>query len=93
MPKTTTQGLRLNIYLDSPETRRKIKMKAAQEDVTISEYCRRVLIAHLSGEEGAQTLRLKQAVDRARRFQSQTLGGKTFQVSSADLIREAREDR
>ena len=93
MAKTTKQSLRLNIYLDSPETRRKIKMKAAEEDLSISEYCRRVLIAHISGEEEVQSLRLKKMVGRARRFQSHTLGGKTFQVSSADLIREAREGR
>ena len=82
---------RLNIYLDSAEIRRKIKMKAAEEDISISEYCRRVLTASLS--EGQAHGGVRQAVKKARMFQSRTLGGKIFRVSSADLIREAREDR
>ncbi len=34
---------------------------------------------------------LETAAERARRFQAETFGGHVFAVSSADLIREARE--
>ena len=91
MAKNSKQA-RLNIYLDSAEMRRRIKMRAAEEDISISEYCRRVLTAHLS-EEGEGNHSVKRAVRQARLFQTKTLGGKTFRVSSADLIREARENR
>ena len=36
---------------------------------------------------------LKAAVEKAHRFQAETFGGRVFSISSANLIREAREDR
>lgn len=91
MEKPVKKSDRLNIYLDST-TRRRIKMKAAQEDISISEYCRRVLTAHFSEEGSDQSKRLKEAVENARKFQFRVLAGKSFKTSAADLIKEAREE-
>ncbi|RJR32470.1 MAG: hypothetical protein C4576_29980 [Desulfobacteraceae bacterium] len=91
MEKAEKKSDRLNIYLDS-RTRRRIKMKAAQEDISISEYCRRILTTHFSEEGSDQVKRLKEAVENARKFQSRVLVGKIFKVSAADLIREVREE-
>jgi hypothetical protein len=68
---------------------------AAREDISISDYCLRAIktqILHeqkVGHEEGNL---LKKAVKKAQRFQ-ETFGGRTFAISSADLIRETREDR
>lgn len=36
---------------------------------------------------------VESAVAAARRFQTESFGGRVFSVGSADLIREAREER
>jgi hypothetical protein len=33
------------------------------------------------------------ALEKAKRFQAKTFGGRVFRVSSGDLIREARKER
>jgi len=97
MPKKKTSPVRLNIYVHDPGIRRQIKAVAAQKDISVSEYCLRAITEHLSKEqvmtreEGGS--RLKTAAEKACRFQTETFRGRSFAVSSADLIREAREDR
>ena|SRR5713101_6155570 len=88
---------RLNIYVPDPGVRRQVKMAAAKRDLSVSEYCLRAITTQLltDGERvDAGRSRLgRAAVDRARRFQAETFKGRVFSVSSADLIRDARERR
>ena len=91
--KSTTA--RLNIYL-SDATRRRVKIAAARRAVSISEYCLRAITAQLvrDGERratGNGTGLTENAVAAARRFRTRTFRGQVFTVSSADLIRETRE--
>lgn len=98
MTKKKTRLARLNIYLPDPAIRRQVKMSAAKQDLSISEYCLRAITTQLikdgarpaGGERGS---RLRSAVERARQFQAETFGGRAFSVSSADLIWEARRRR
>ena len=91
------RSVRLNIYVHDDSIRRQIKAVAAQEDISVSEYCLRAITEHLikeqemTREEGRG--HLKTAAEKAYRFQTETFRGRGFAVSSADLIREAREDR
>jgi hypothetical protein len=69
---------------------------AARKDISVSEYCLRAITNQLSKErktDREEISHLKTAVEKAHRFQSKTFGGKVFSVSSADLIRESRENR
>jgi hypothetical protein len=87
--------IRLNIYVHDPNIRRQIKEMTARKDISISEYCLRAIKSQLIKEQKAAHEEgnvLKKAVKKAQRFQ-ETFGGKTFAISSADLIRETREDR
>ncbi|HEX4836323.1 MAG TPA: hypothetical protein VFW01_08320 [bacterium] len=90
--------VRLNIYLPDPALRRLVKAAAARQDLSVSEYCVRAITSQLDrDQEGApaqgKRLPLSAAVESARRFQAETFGGRTFKVSSAELIRQAREQR
>jgi hypothetical protein len=97
MPKKKISSVRLNIYVNDPSIRRQVKTAAAKQDISVSEYCLRAITAQLvkdwekPPEEEPDSL--KPAVEKARRFQAETFGGRVFSVSSADLIRETREDR
>jgi len=87
--------VRLNIYVHDPKIRRQIKGMTAKKDISISEYCLRAIKNQLIKEQKAAREEenvLKKAVKKARRFQ-ETFNGKTFAISSADLIRETRENR
>jgi hypothetical protein len=91
-------NVRLNIYLPNAGLRRLVKTAAAKRDVSISEYCARAITNQLNRDReeapGKETeVSLASAVENARRSQADTFGGKTFKVSSADLIRQTREQR
>jgi hypothetical protein len=97
MAKRKARPARLNIYLHDPAIRRQVKMTAARQDLSVSEYCLRAITTQLGkdGEippEGDRSDLLAAAVENARRFQVQTFRGKVLRVSSADLIREARSN-
>jgi len=95
MAKKKNNPVRLNIYVHDPQIRRQIREMTAIKDISISEYCLRAIKAQLRKEQKAgdeEGNLLKRAVKKARRFQ-ETFGGKTFAISSADLIRETRENR
>ena len=88
---------RLNIYLPDA-TRRQVKTTAARRDISISEYCLRAITAQLVRDGERQSTRegpglTENAVAAARRFQTQTFRGQVFTVSSAELIRDTREQR
>ncbi len=97
MPKKKISPLRLNIYVNDPTIRRQVKTAAAKQDISVSEYCLRAITVQLmkDGEKPPEEEPnfLKPAVEKAHRFQAETFGGRVFSISSADLIREAREDR
>jgi hypothetical protein len=90
-----TEASRLNIYLHDPTIRRQVKAAAAKRDLSISEYCLRAITAQLvtDGERSPSRNngQLEATIRKARRFQDETFGDRVFAISSADLIREARE--
>jgi len=96
-PKKTTV-VRLNIYLPNHAIRRQVKAAAAKRDLSVSEYCLRAITSQLI-RDGQRPLHrkgrhpLQTAIATARRFQAETFGGRVFTISSAELIREAREGR
>jgi len=97
MPKKKISSVRLNIYVNDPTIRRQVKIAAAKQDISVSEYCLRAITLQLikDGEKprkGGPNF-LKAAIEKAHRFQTETFGGQVFSLSSADLIRVAREDR
>ena len=97
MPKKNARSVRLNIYINDPTIRRQVKTAAAKQDISVSEYCVRAITVQLmkDGEKPPEKEpnRLKSAIEKAHRFQADTFGGRVFSISSADLIREARENR
>lgn len=94
--KKTSPVPRLNIYLPDPVIRRQVKAAAAKRDLSISEYCLQAITTQLI-QDGELPPHQKDrpgpaaAIATARRFQAETFSGLVFSVSSADLIREARE--
>ncbi|CAN5673685.1 hypothetical protein BH23GEM3_BH23GEM3_14650 [soil metagenome] len=98
MQKKKPAAPRLNIYLPDPSVRRRIKAAATEQDISASEYCVRAILAHLEQEqqtvspEQERAQRLRSAVEQARRFREATFQDQVFSVSSAELIREVREN-
>jgi hypothetical protein len=70
---------------------------APRKDISVSEYCLRAITTQLMKEQEMKSQRrgdlMKTAIEKAYRFRSDTFRGKVFSISSADLIREARESR
>ena len=97
MPKRKSTLPRISVYLPDSTIRRQIKMAAAKEDLSVSEYCLKAITARVAqdGEKSSEAKvdHLQRAVSEARRFQSEKLRGRVFTTSSADLIRESREAR
>jgi hypothetical protein len=89
--KNETSPVRLNIYLPDQATRQRIKLKAAEENLTLSRFCLQAIEAQFpQAEKEKEETSLSKAVDRARKFQHQTFGNRIFQVNSAHLIRQTR---
>ena len=97
MAKARNTPVRINIYVHNPGLRRQIKAVAAQKDLSISEYCLQAIEGELAKEQQspveAGTRRLKRAVEKARMFHTKHFRKRVFSVNSAELIREAREER
>jgi hypothetical protein len=95
--KRLNNTVRLNIYVHNPLIRRRIKTAAAQRDISVSEYCLQAITDQLVREAEIDLKRndisLEGALERAKRFQAKTFGGRVFKVSSGDLIQEARNER
>ncbi len=97
MPGKRNNSIRLNIYVHEPDIRRQVKAAAAGKDISVSEYCLRAITNQLIKDE--EVLRekegslLRTAAEKARVFHSKTFGKRLFVISSAELIREARENR
>ena len=98
MVKKRANGtVRLNIYVHDPLIRRRIKTAAVQKDISVSEYCLQAISDQLvrEAEIGLKKndISLEGALEKAKRFQAKTFGGRVFKVSSRDLIQEARNER
>ena len=97
MEKTKSASVRINIYVHDPGIRRQIKTVAAQKDLSVSEYCLQAIEGELAKEQQspveAGTRTLQKAVEKARKFHRKHFGKSLFSINSADLIREAREER
>jgi hypothetical protein len=97
MAKAKSGSVRINIYVHDTRIRRQIKTVAAQKDLSVSEYCLQAIAGQLAkeqelaGEVGIGTL--KKAVKKAQQFHAKHFGKSVFSINSADLIREAREER
>jgi hypothetical protein len=69
---------------------------AAQKNVSVSEFCLQAITNQLVREQAMSNegkSSLKTALEKANKFRTKTFRGKTFAVSSVDLIREDRKDR
>lgn len=92
-----TEPKRPRISIDvTPELRRRIRLAAAARDMSATEYCREMLTRHLRQEadgEDARRERALEALERARRLRERTFGDRVLTPDSAELIREAREER
>lgn len=97
MANVKSGSVRINIYVHDRGIRRQIKAVAAQKDLSVSEYCLQAIEGQLAREqqspEEAGMRTLKRAAEKARKFHTKRFGEKTFSINSADLIREAREER
>ncbi len=97
MSKKKNNSIRLNIYVHEPGIRRQVKTAAARQDISVSEYCLRAITNQLIKDEEKLPEKtaslLKTATEKARTFHAKTFGKQVFVVSSADLIKEARESR
>ncbi len=92
---------RSRITIDiSPEMRRRIKIAALQNDLSISEYLGHILEEVVPQEtsvkkrEGRPVTR--EAIERLRRIQEQIMQdrqGKPFSEDSTEMLRKAREER
>lgn len=89
-----SSAVRLNIYLPDQATRRRIKLMAAERNLTLSQFCLQAVQAQISpADDQKRRSRMSQAVERARDFQRRSFGEKIFQVNSADLIRQTRSGK
>lgn len=81
---------RINIYVDDPEIRKLVRREAAEQDLSISEFCLEAIRSRLREHPSRS---LSKAIEKARRFRARAFPDKTFSVRSADLIRESRSQR
>lgn len=96
-------GQRARLTLDiTPEMRRRIRLAAAQRDLTIREYVERILdealppLRDLEAVEAVGRRRepiSREAVERLLQARDRLTGGRTLPGDSTDLLREAREER
>jgi predicted DNA binding CopG/RHH family protein len=95
---TTMKRTRITIDI-SPELRRRIKIAASQNDLSISEYLGRILeqsvpleVGFTQQEEHPVTSEFLEQVHRVRQRIIKESKGQLFE-DSAELIRQQREDR
>ena len=92
-----TEPRRPRISIDvTPELRRRIRLAAAAQDMSVTQYCREILTRHLRQEadqEDARRDRALEALEMARRFRERVFGDRILTPDSVELIREAREER
>ena len=97
-----SQRARLTLDI-TPELRRRIRLAAAQRDMTIKDYIERILdhalppLEELEAREENSTPPARPlsrtAAERLLQARDQIMAGRTFADDSSALIREAREER
>jgi hypothetical protein len=98
----TAQRARLTLDV-TPEMRRRIRLAAAQRDLTIKDYVERILdqaLPPLAELEARQQRSMPPsrpldpaAAERLLGARDRVMAGRTFADDSTELIREAREQR
>jgi predicted HicB family RNase H-like nuclease len=63
--KRTNSTVRLNIYVRDPLIRRRIKIAAAQKDISVSEYCLHAITDQLAREGEMDLKRNDLSLERA----------------------------
>lgn len=89
---------RTRIMVDvTPDLRRRVKIAAAEQDVSVRDYVVQILEQALADGRSPRTDRgnpvTAEAVERLAATRDLILQGRTFTDDSADLIRQAREER
>jgi uncharacterized protein (DUF1778 family) len=90
-----TKRIRLTVDI-SPEMRRRIKMAAAQRDLSVRDYVVRILdeaVPSMPKATQAQQGVTPEAVERLLKTSREIMAGRRFTDDSTDLLREAREER
>jgi hypothetical protein len=80
----------------TPELRRRIKIAAAERDVSVRDYVVGILerAVPTGSEEGhVQGLVTPEMIETFRRIRDDLMEGRTFTDDSTDLINEARAER
>ncbi len=79
------------------ELQRRIRVAAAHEGESVSEFCLRAIEERLKSRDIAAPAsdleRVRQAIETARELRRRVFGGRLLETSSAELIRQAREER
>ncbi|MYB40771.1 MAG: hypothetical protein F4X76_00985 [Chloroflexi bacterium] len=90
----TLEKKRLTLDLDAPLQRR-LKAIAALRGVSMRQYCQTAIGKELDRDEaeGIPVLPFGEAIERLAALQEEIFAGTTLPGDSADLIREAREQR
>ena len=92
---------RTRITIDvSPEMRRRIKMAALQNDLSIGEYVGRILEQIVPDETPAKRIQghpiTREAIERLRQLREEIMRdrqGKPFSEDSTEMLRQEREKR
>ena len=80
----------------TPELRTRLKIAAARKSVTMRQYCLTAVEQQLDREEVgvlASGTFSQEAIDKARALQESVFGKRRLADESAELIRQAREER
>ena len=94
---TTANRKQIILSVDA-ETSDRLETAAAEEGVSISEFCRDIVEVELHyAEMGDRRKRIKplsrETLDRFDATRKKIMGGRKFPGNSADAIREMREER
>lgn len=95
------ENTRVRLTVDiSPEMRRRIKIAAARNNLTIRQYVERILEAVVPQESEPDKVELPkhgyptmEAIQQLFATADRIMRGRVFTDSSADIIRESREER
>ena len=96
MVDNTRKRSRLMIDV-SPDLRRRVKVAAAQRDVSLNQYVADILEAAVAYEEPSVSQEsgviVAEAVERLNRTRKAVMRGRVFADDSAELIEQGRSER
>lgn len=79
---------KISIYLGDPELRRRLKVAAAQRDISVSAFCEEAIRAKLQKEEGDTALETARSAARRLDEKRDKLG--PVDVQTWELVKEGR---